>query len=119
MPKPAPKKRPKVSPLEAELASQIRAYGLPAPVTEFLAVPWRKFRFDLAWPAHRLLLEIQGDVWRKGGHTSGVGVTRDAEKGNLAVLEGYRVLHVTSNQIKEGLAIKWIVKALALTPEVT
>lgn len=109
--------RPKVSPLEAELAFQIRAYGLPEPVSEFPAIPGRKFRFDFCWVEHRLLLEVQGDVWRKGSHTSGVGVNRDCEKLCLAVLEGYRVLHVTGNQIKEGLAIRWIARALALTPE--
>lgn len=102
------------SDLERALAFQIRAKGLPKPKTEFLAIPGRKFRFDAAWVPQRLAVEVQGGIWKKGGHSTGTGITRDCEKNNLAVLAGWRVLHVTGDQIASGEAIRWIEAALAL-----
>lgn len=109
--------------LERALAFQIRAKGLPKPVTEYQAIPGRKYRFDFAWPLpgwQALLVEVQGGVWGKHGkggasaHSGGVAANRDAEKLNLAILAGWRVLHVTGDQIASGEAIRWIEAALAL-----
>lgn len=88
------------------------------PIGEHLAIPGRKFRFDFCWVPQRLLVEVQGGVWGKHGkggasaHSGGVAVNRDAEKLNLAVLAGWRVLHVTGDQIASGEAIRWIEQAL-------
>lgn len=108
------------SKLEQTLAWQIKVTGLPEPVQEFVAIPDRRFRWDFAWPEQRLLLEVQGGVWKKGAHSGGTGVNRDTEKQNLAVLAGWRTLAVTTNQIRDGLAIAWLKKALErthLTPD--
>lgn len=106
------------SPGEELLAFQIRASGLPQPEREVCVIPNRKFRFDFAWtdPAYRLLVEVQGGVFKRGGHSTGVGITRDAEKLALATLAGYRVFFVTTNQVREGKAIQWIQEALANRP---
>ena len=98
----------RLSGLEDTLAFQIRAAGLPAPEREFAVVPGRRFRFDFAWPEFQLLLEVQGGTWGKGAHSSGVGIARDCEKANLAVIEGWNTFHVTSEQIKAGKAIYWL-----------
>lgn len=106
------------STLERALAFQIRAKGLPKPVTEFLAIPGRRYRWDFCWQPQKLLLEVQGGIWGKHGkggasaHSGGVAANRDAEKMNLAVLAGWRVLHVTGDQIASGEAIRWIEEAL-------
>lgn len=105
------------SDLERALAFQIRAKGLPKPQTELLAIPGRKYRFDMSWgqPDGKnggLLVEIQGGIWKKGGHSTGTGINRDCEKLCLAVLAGWRVLHVTGDQIASGEAIRWIKQAL-------
>lgn len=110
------------STLERALAFQIRAKGLPTPVTEFEAIQGRKLRWDFAWlnldgpnwQGMGLLLEIQGSIWKKGGHNTGTGMLRDMEKNNLAVLEGWRVLYVAPEHIASGEAIRWIEAALAL-----
>lgn len=102
------------SDLERALAFQIRAKGLPKPQTEFLAIPGRKYRWDAAWIPQRLLVEVQGGIWKPGGHSTGKGITRDCEKSNLAVLAGWRVLHVTGDHITSGQAIRWIEAALVL-----
>ena len=82
------------SALEAELALQIKALGLPEPIREYQAIKGRKFRFDFAWldPEHRLLVEVNGGTYTKGAHATGRGIARDYEKSNLATLDGWRVL---------------------------
>lgn len=100
------------SKLELALAFQIRAAGLITPVVEFKAIPARRYRWDFAWPGQKLLVEVQGGIWAKGGHSTGKGITRDAEKSNLATLAGYRCITVTGEQIKSGQALRWIQSAL-------
>ncbi len=105
------------SELELELLSQIRLCDLPEPEREYRAIDGRKFRWDFGWPDHGLLVEVQGDIWagRRGeqsGHTSGVGLTRDCEKNNLAVSAGWRVLYFTGSMIRSGQAVCLVEKVL-------
>lgn len=103
-----------MSNLEETLSLQLRADRLPAPVREFVAIPGRRFRFDFGWPdpPYKLLCEVQGGVFIKGAHSTGVGITRDAEKASLAAVHGYRLIVVTAQHIKSGQALKWIRDAL-------
>jgi len=102
--------------LEQALAFQFRLAGLPIPIQEYKAIPGRRFRWDFAFlgkPGESvLLIEIQGGIWKPGGHSSGIGITRDCEKLNLATLAGYRCLAVTKEHIESGQALKWIQQAL-------
>ena len=98
--------------LEESLALQIKAYGLPEPVREYRHIPGRLFRLDFAWPDYRVGVEVQGQIWSKGGHSSGTGIIRDCEKRNLGKLEGWTVLEVVEPQIKAGDAIDWVRRAL-------
>ena len=100
------------SALEAELALQIRALGLPEPVREYQAITGRKFRFDFAWLEHRLLVEVNGGTYTKGAHSTGLGIARDYEKANLGVLQGWRVLMFDGKAVKSGEAVETIRKAL-------
>jgi hypothetical protein len=45
------------------LDAVLRAVGLPVPIREHRFAPPRRWRFDYAWPAHRLALEIEGGTW--------------------------------------------------------
>lgn len=101
-----------MSHLETNLANQIETAGLPSPVREFRAIAGRRYRYDFAWPERKLLIEVQGAIWVRGGHSTGVGITRDAEKLNLATLAGFRCLHVTSTHVTSGQALTWIQEAL-------
>lgn len=100
------------SQLEAELALQIKALGLPEPVREYPAITGRKFRFDFAWLEHRLLVEVNGGTYTKGAHSTGRGIARDYEKANLATLAGWRVLSFDGKAVKDGTAVEVIRKAL-------
>jgi very-short-patch-repair endonuclease len=55
--------------------------------------PTRKWRFDFAWPSVKVAVECQG---YNGGHSSVVGMARDAEKFRKAAACGWTVLLVTS-----------------------
>lgn len=72
--------------------------GLPAPVPEYRFHPTRKWRYDYAWPDHRIALEIDGGIWTGGRHTRGAGYLGDMEKLNAAALLGWRVFRCTPQQ---------------------
>ena len=56
-----------------------------------MLIPKRKFRFDRVHKESKVAIEINGQTWRKGGHSSGKGLQRDYEKNNLAIVQGYQV----------------------------
>ena len=111
----APTKRSAGSQWEERLMLYLCAANLHhGCVREYMFAPPRRFRGDFAWPAQKLIVEVQGGIWARGkaAHSSGAGVSRDAEKLNTATLAGWRVLQVTSDHIKSGQAVDWIRTAL-------
>ena len=93
------------SPLEDLFAFQLDSAGLTGYVREYQAIPGRKFRFDFCFREARLLIEINGGTYSGGAHGRGVGINRDYEKGNLAVLNGWKVLSFDTKQVKSGEAL--------------
>lgn len=105
--------------LDAFLA-QLKSHGIPAPETEVVFIPPRKFRADYIWRKDwpgvpRLIVEKNGGIWKKGGHSSGTGLLRDYEKSNAAQLAGYIYLTFTPKQLNSGAAIPAIKEALGMT----
>lgn len=96
------------SELEAHLAWHIRVSGLPTPEREYRAIPGRKHRFDFAWPNFKLLLDVQGGIFNKGKHGRGLGIMQDQEKLNLATIEGWHVMQVSTRHVTQGQAIQWL-----------
>jgi hypothetical protein len=82
--------------------------GLSGYIREFKFLDDRKFRFDYAWPKLKVAAEIQGGVFTRGGHATGVGITRDCEKLALANIDGWTLFHFTSNQVRSKEAVNWI-----------
>jgi len=93
---------------EEFLANQIFEAKLPEPVREYRFHKTRRFRFDFAWLEHKFAVEVHGQVWGRGGHTSGAGFTKDRQKINLAILDGWKVMEMTTGQVGDCLAIGWI-----------
>lgn len=62
----------------------------------------RKFRFDFVLlPLDmKVAIEYEGIVSSKSRHTSITGFTKDCEKYNLAIVEGWRVLRYTQLNYK-------------------
>ena len=59
----------------AELV-EIQLSHMPGYNKEFSFHPERRWRFDYAWPALKVALEIHGGVFTNGRHTRGKGFTR-------------------------------------------
>lgn len=95
------------SPIEAELALQLRADRAPQWIRNYVFLPDRKLEIDFAWPRHKFGIEVQGAVHRITEHFH-----RDAEKMALALLNGWTILPVTGRTIRNGKAIGWAMEAL-------
>lgn len=107
-----PKKRKKTSWLEERLAAFIELHQLPTPTREFRFAPPRMFRFDFAWPALGIAVEAEGGIWINGGHNRGAAYADDADKYNLAALNGWRVFRFTERQVRDGTAFPLLTEIL-------
>lgn len=72
----------------------------------------RAFRCDFAWPARRLIVEVEGGVFTNGRHTRGSGFTKDIEKYNLLVEYGWKLLRFSRREVTSGEALNVIVRTL-------
>lgn len=93
---------------ERHLATRIQQLGLPKPEREYRFHVKRRWRFDFAWPAHKLAVEIEGSVWTQGRHTRGGGFIADLQKYNIAAIEGWTVLRFSTEQVLDDAAIRQI-----------
>ncbi|HEX8575784.1 MAG TPA: hypothetical protein VF677_05780 [Flavobacterium sp.] len=57
---------------------------------------FRKFRFDYAIPSVMIAIEYEGIMSSKSRHTTVGGYSKDIEKYNLAVTQGWKVLRYTA-----------------------
>jgi very-short-patch-repair endonuclease len=94
----------------------LQGAGLPSFVREHVFSTKRKFRFDFAWPELKIGIEIEGAIWKKGGHSTGKGITRDIEKGNLATLEGWKLLRYSTTMLEKEASrvleeVTWLVRS--------
>ena len=79
--------------------------GQPYIFDTFKFHPERRWRFDFAFVEQKVAVEVEGGVFmgKFGGHTSGVGYTKNCEKYNEAALAGWTVFRVTPAQIETKL----------------
>lgn len=106
-------KRMERTKLEDLFAAQVQAHGLPAPLREVRFHPSRDWRFDFAWPDHRLAVEVEGGEYVRGRHQRVGGFQRDTQKYNEAVMLGWRVLRFPGSRVKSGEAVNTVAQVLA------
>lgn len=104
---------------EKMFALHVRAFKLPHPQIQFRFYPGRKFQSDFAWPNLKILVELEGGIWRRNEHGNFAGahsfpgnILRDIEKQSLAASLGYLVFRFTGDDIKSLKAIKMIQEAI-------
>jgi very-short-patch-repair endonuclease len=101
---------------EDDFAFHVKAQHLPPIMRkyQFAHTLGRKWEADFAYPDRHLLIEIDGGIWRKGGgaHSHPTQILRDMEKGNDAAFLGYRVLRFTSDQVRDGHAVAFLIRIL-------
>jgi len=73
-------------------------------VAEYKFHPTRRWRADFANPTLKIIIEIEGGVFKGigGGHNRGAGYRKDLEKYNAATILGYRLLRYLPEQMKSG-----------------
>lgn len=98
---------------ENELAESLRLANLGWFVEEHRFHPTRKWRFDFAFLAQRLAVEVEGGVWAGGRHTRGSGFLGDCEKYNEATRLGWRVLRFVPRKGWAQPAVQLITEMLA------
>jgi very-short-patch-repair endonuclease len=94
----------------------LRVEGLLPVKTEYRFHPKRKWRFDIAYPEHKLAIELEGGIYTGGRHVTGRGFAGDLEKMNQATLLGWRVLRFTREDVDSGEAVNLVRRALARRP---
>ena len=67
---------------------------IPAPEREHSFSLVQKWRFDFAWPEHKVAVEIEGITHNGGRHQKVDGFVRDAHKYEAALLDGWTVYRV-------------------------
>lgn len=105
------------SPLEAEMLRQMQEAGLPEAEREYKFHKIRRWRFDFAWPALMVAVEVHGGLWGRGRHNSEPGFSNDCEKEATAQIMGWKVIRVTSAMIKSGMAIDFVEEAVRRAEE--
>jgi very-short-patch-repair endonuclease len=91
------------------LAEQLKASGIVRFVREYRWHPTRRFRGDIVFtlPGDKLIVEIEGAVHRIRGRFHGT-----IERNQQAVLQGWRILPVSTRQVRDGSACRLIQKVL-------
>ena len=98
---------PAFSQIHIRMRQQIQQAGLPAPVEEYYHIKGRDFRLDFAWPDRKIGVEVQGMAHRiKGKFHS------DIEKRALAMLDGWRILEVSGDTVRDERGIEWLKQLL-------
>lgn len=98
----------------AEIIAKVKVLTGVVGTTEHPVADGRKWRFDAAWPEHRVAVEIQGGTFMAGAHARGPQIRRDHEKHNAAVLRGWRVLFCQPDTAKlMPVAVAALIEGLA------
>ncbi|MBN6210646.1 hypothetical protein JYK21_29645 [Ralstonia pickettii] len=97
---------------EETFALHLRAAGIEGFEREYRFATPRRWKFDFANPALMVALEVEGGTWTRGRHTSGKGYAADCEKYSTAAVMGWRVLRFTTDQVKNGMALRMLRQAI-------
>ena len=98
-----------MSDLEDQLEFQLKSVKITGFTREYKFHPKRRWRLDFAWVDKKIGVEVEGGIWLpRSGHNTGVGISRDVEKGNSLTLLGWKLIRVTGKMIKNGEALNLI-----------
>lgn len=78
------------SELEKQFHTILSQHNFPAFTQQHIFHPQRQWRFDFAFPKHKVAVEVQG---YGPGHTSLPGMTNDYAKHNEALIHGWIIIY--------------------------
>lgn len=96
---------------EKILVEQCLASGITGFCGEYLFDDDRNWRIDLAWPQQKLAVEIDGSV-----HRIKARFQADIEKHQALFFAGWRLLRVSTHQVRDRVALRLIEMALGRSP---
>lgn len=76
-----------------------RLLGGPELQTEFRFHPVRRWRFDYYHEPSKILLDLDGGTFVRGGHSRGAQMIKDHEKRNTATSMGYKVFVLSTGML--------------------
>jgi very-short-patch-repair endonuclease len=97
---------------EDDLAYQLEKVGVTGFEREGKWLEGRRYRADLLFREKRLIVEIEGEAHRIKSRFHD-----DIRKSQAAVLNGWKLLRVSTPQVKDGEAAKLIMRALGFHVE--
>jgi len=100
---------PAFSQIHIRMRQQIQQAGLPPPIEEYYHIKGRDFRLDFAWPDRKIGVEVQGMAHRIKGKFHA-----DIEKRALAMLQGWRILEVSGDTVRDERGIGWLKQLLEI-----
>ncbi len=92
---------PEGSKLEQKFADLWVYLDGPELEREYRFSPPRRWKFDFAYPAFLVAIELEGGVWDQGRHTRGQGYIDDCVKYNAAALLGWKVFRLATGMVTE------------------
>ena len=98
-----------MSPAEQLLAVQLEQAGIPFEREYRYSRP-RRHKADFR--IGDLLIEVDGATWVLGRHNRPSSIPAEFEKGALAAIAGFRVIHCTTEQVNDGTCYSWIRDAI-------
>ena len=106
-----------MSDLEDKLEFQLKSAKITGFTREYKFHSKRRWRLDFAWIDQKIGVEVEGGIWLpRSGHNTGVGISRDVEKGNALTLLGWKLIRVTGKMIKNGEALNVIESIFQVNP---
>lgn len=118
-PNPAATTNPRTNAYAEQFLSACEACGLPTPIPEYqFALPERKYSADFAFVDARIIVEVDGGIFRKGGgaHSHPTNILRDMERTNEATVRGWRLMRFTPEELNKAATFWKIKDAIAWKP---
>ena len=91
------------SDIEALFSQQLSLTQLPPPKRNYLYLRGSRHELDFAWPDHMIGVEVQGMA-----HRIKENFQRDIRKRVTGLLQGWTVLEVDGQSIRDGIAMEWL-----------
>ena len=108
------KRTKEVQPLNEMIAELEKQVAVAPFVREYMFEPGRKWAFDIAWPDYMMAVEYEGNTWGISRHNTGAGYRADVDKYNSAAVDGWCVIRVTADMVRDFSYLTPIIVGLAM-----
>lgn len=103
--------------MKRRFAELCRLNGIPEPKTEVCILQGSKLRWDFYFDhnGQRLAIELQGGIFVRSAHSTGVGLQRDYDKLNACIAYGVPCMMCSYQSLLKKITIKQIKQVLKIS----